>query len=97
MNAIDIYVCMYVHTKANKDAYINTIAKHSFHHYSIAVYACTGTFKTHNSETRGQKEAGRMQRMSVIFTRRTTVKYVNTLYVYAPLKLSLSYQGLSTF
>ena len=52
--------------------------------------------KTHNSESRGQEEAGRTRRMSVLFTGSTGVKFVNTLNK-PPLKLSLSYQGLSTF
>ena len=52
--------------------------------------------KTHDSESRGQEEAGRMRRMSVLFTGSTGVKFVNTLNK-PPLKLSLSYQRLSTF
>ena len=49
--------------------------------------------KTHDSESRGQEEAGRTQQMSELFTRSTAVKLVNAL----PLKLLLSYQGFSTF
>ena len=52
--------------------------------------------KTHDSESRGQEEAGRTRRMSVLFTGSTGVKFVNALNK-PPLKLSLSYQGLSTF
>ena len=53
--------------------------------------------KTHNNESRGQEEAGRMRRMSVLlFTGSTAVKFVNALNK-PPLKLSLSYQRLSTF
>ena len=52
--------------------------------------------KTHNSESRGQEEAGRTRRMSVLFTGSTGVKFINALNK-PPLKLSLSYQGLSTF
>ena len=52
--------------------------------------------KTHDSESRGQKEAGRTLRMSVLLTGSTGVKFVNALNK-PPLKLSLSYQGLSTF
>ena len=52
--------------------------------------------KTHNSESRGQEEAGRTRRMSVLFTGNTALKLVNALNK-PPLKLSLSYQGLSTF
>ena len=54
------------------------------------------TIKTHNCESRGQEEAGRTRRMSVLFTGSTGVKFVNALNK-TPLKLSLSYQGLSTF
>ena len=52
--------------------------------------------KTHDSESRGQEEAGHTRRMSVLFTGNTGVKFVNALNK-PPLKLSLSYQGLSTF
>ena len=52
--------------------------------------------KTHDSESRGQEEAGRTRRMSVLFTSSTGVKFINTLNK-PPLKLSLSYQGFSTF
>ena len=52
--------------------------------------------KTHYSESRGQEETGRMRRMSVLFTGSTAIKFVNALNK-PPLKLSLSYQGLSTF
>ena len=52
--------------------------------------------KTHGSESRGQEEAGRTQRMSELFTGSTTVRLVNALNK-PPLKLSISYQRLSTF
>ena len=52
--------------------------------------------KTHDSESRGQEEVGRTRRMSVLFTGNTGVKFVNALNK-PPLKLSLSYQRLSTF
>ena len=52
--------------------------------------------KTHDSESQGQEEASRTRRMNVLFTGGTGVKFVNTLNK-PPLKLSLSYQGLSTF
>ena len=45
--------------------------------------------KTHDSESRGQEEAGRTRRMSVLFTGSTGVKIVNALNK-PPLKLSLS-------
>ena len=35
--------------------------------------------KTHDSESRGQEEAGRTRRMSVLFTGSTAVKLVNAL------------------
>ena len=49
--------------------------------------------KTYDSESRGQAVRGRM---SVLFTGSTAVKFVNALNK-PPLKLSLSYQRLSTF
>ena len=52
--------------------------------------------KTHDSEWRGQEEAGCMRQTSELFTGSTTVKFVNALNK-LPLKLLLSYQGLSTF
>ena len=52
--------------------------------------------KTHDSESQGQEEAGRTRRMSVLFTGNTDMKFVNVLNK-PPLKLLLSYQGLSTF
>ena len=60
---------------------------------------CSASFrdiKTHDSESRGQEEAGRTRRMSVLLTGSTAVKLVNALNK-PPLKLSLSYQRLSTF
>ena len=35
--------------------------------------------KTHDSESRGQEEAGHTRRMSVLFTGNTGVKFVNAL------------------
>ena len=46
-----------------------------------------GHVKTHDSESRGQEEAGHTRQMSVLFTGSTGMKFVNTL----------NYQGLSTF
>ena len=54
------------------------------------------SINTHDSESRGQEEAGRTRRMSVLFTGSTAVKFVDALNK-PPLKLSLSYQRLSTF
>ena len=51
--------------------------------------------KTHESESRGQEKAGRTRRTSELFTRSTAVKFVDALNK-LPLKLSLSYLGLST-
>ena len=48
------------------------------------------------SESRGQEEAGHTRRTSELFTNRMALKLVNALNK-LPLKLSLSYQGLSTF
>ena len=53
------------------------------------------SIKTHGSELRGQEEAGRTRRTSELFTGSTAVKFVNALDK-PPLKLSLSYQRLST-
>ena len=39
-------------------------------------YIC---IKTHDSESRGQEEAGRTQRTSELFTRSTALKFVNAL------------------
>ena len=49
--------------------------------------------KTHDSESRGQGEAGRTQQTSELFTRSTAVKLVNALNK-LPLKLSLSYSTI---
>ena len=54
------------------------------------------SINTHDSESRGQEEAGRTRRMNVLFTGSTAVKFVNALNK-PPLKLLLSYQRLSTF
>ena len=35
--------------------------------------------KTHDSESRGQEEAGRTRRTSELFTRSTALKFVNVL------------------
>ena len=62
-----------------------------------SIYVCVYIYiKTHDSESRGQEEAGRTRRMSVLFTGSTAVKFVNALNK-PPLKLSLNYQRLSTF
>ena len=63
--------------------------------FLIAI-TCNEYIKTHDSESRGQEEAGPTQRMSVLFTGSTGVKFVNALNK-PPLKLLLSYQGPSTF
>ena len=65
-------------------------------HYSlILIDAQSKWIKTQDSESRGQEEAGLTRRMSVLFTGSTGVKFVNALNK-PPLKLSLSYQRLST-
>ena len=35
--------------------------------------------KTHDSESRGQEEAGRTRRMNMLFTGNTVMKFVNAL------------------
>ena len=52
--------------------------------------------KTHDSESRGQEEAGRARRTSELFTRSTALKFENTV-TKPPRQLSPSYSGLSTF
>ena len=52
-------------------------------------YIIGAFIKTHDSELRGQEEAGCTRRMSVLFTGSTGVKFVNALNK-LPLKLSLS-------
>ena len=59
-------------------------------------YSVIGQIMTHDSESQGQEEAGCMQQTSELFTGSTTLKLVNALNKLL-LKLSLSYQGLSTF
>ena len=81
-----------------KEVYLRVFKAAQCHVYTHPS-ACNGIvvyIKTHDSESRGQEEAGRMRRMSVLFTGNTTVKFVNALNK-PPLKLSLSYQRLSTF
>ena len=80
---IIVYMCMCWHS--------------ALYNYSYNIYIYIYIYiKTHDSESRGQEEAGRTRRMSVLFTGSTGVKFVNALNK-PPLKLSLSYQGLSTF
>ena len=43
------------------------------------VTTCTILIKTHDSESRGQEEAGRTRRTSELFTRSTALKFVNAL------------------
>ena len=40
---------------------------------------CNSYIKTHDSESRGQEEAGRTRRTSELFTRSTALKFVNAL------------------
>ena len=42
-------------------------------HYSLFI------IKTHDSESRGQEEAGRTRRTSELFTRSTALKFLNAL------------------
>ena len=52
--------------------------------------------KTHDSESRGQEEAGCTRRTSELFTRTTALKFENAV-TKPPRQLSPSYSGLSTF
>ena len=62
----------------------------------VAMCSCAPNIKTHGSESRGQEEAAvRDELASELFTRSTAVKFVGALNK-PPLKLSLSYLGLST-
>ena len=61
-----------------------------------SVQSYRNTFiKTHGSESQGQEEAARTRQTSELFTGSTAVNFVNALNK-PPLKLLLSYQGLST-
>ena len=53
------------------------------------------SIKAHGNELRGQEEAGCTRQVSELFTRSTAVKFVDALNK-PPLKLPLSYLGLST-
>ena len=50
---------------------------------SLPEWACelfsSAIIKTHDSESRGQEEAGRTRRTSELFTRSTALKFVNAL------------------
>ena len=71
---------------------VNLLALEAYYAYhSLKLY-----IKTHDSEPRGQEEARCMRRTSGLFTGSTALKLVNALDK-PPLKLSLSYQGLSMF
>ena len=60
----------------------------------LSIYACN--IKIHDSELQGQEEAGCMRQTSELFIRSTAVKFVDALNK-LPLKLLLSFLGLSTF
>ena len=47
--------------------------------YNYTIYWFDGIIKTHDSESRGQEEAGRTQRTSELFTCTTALKFVNAL------------------
>ena len=47
---------------------------HVYTHTHIYTY-----IKTHDSESRGQEEAGRTRRTNELFTRSTALKFVNAL------------------
>ena len=50
------------------------------------------SIKAYDNELQGKEEAGRMSQMNELFTRSTSLKFVNTLD-----KKLLGHQGLSTF
>ena len=69
------------------------------YNFTINAYRCSIYYpliKTHDSESRGQEEAGCTRQTSELFTGSTDLKLVNALNK-PPQKLSLSYQGLSMF
>ena len=47
--------------------------------YYVNLHICRDQIKTHDSESRGQEEAGRTQRTSELFTCSTALKFVNAL------------------
>ena len=84
MQSLQCHYTRFTHTQKGKQ------------YTQITDYQKGHKIKTHNSESRGQEEAGRMRRTSELFTGSTALKLVNALNK-PPLKLSFSYQGLSTF
>ena len=61
---------IYTHSDTNEYTYKWWIKQQQHH---------TVCIKTHDSELRGQEEAGRTQRTSKLFTGSTAVKFVNAL------------------
>ena len=57
--------------------YLNSVSFIGFSAYTYDEICIK--IKTHDSELRGQEEAGHMRRMSVLFTRSTAMKLVNVL------------------
>ena len=47
--------------------------------FVLVILIIHGHIKTHDSESRGQEEAGHTRRMSVLFTGNTAMKFVNAL------------------
>ena len=74
----------------------NPLSKYTKHQWWVSNKIISLHIKAHDSESRGQEEAGRVRRTSELFTCSTAVKLANAL-IKLPLKLSLSYQGLSMF
>ena len=62
----------------------------------LELYCTAACIKTNDSELRGQEEAGHMRRTSELFKGSTALNLVSTLNK-LPLKLLLSYRGISTF
>ena len=55
------------------------IAMHTLYILNFASVSPLLNIKTHDSESRGQEEAGRTRRTSELFTRSTALKFVNAL------------------
>ena len=80
---------------------INYILSDNCIHIAMYIYSAINRYtiayiKTHDSESRGQEEAGRTRRMSELFTRSTALKFENAV-TKPPRQLSPSYSGLRTF
>ena len=81
-------VCALMVTTVNPDTYVSlstvvltSRGRHERRGIPLlhALITCITIIKTHDSESRGQEEAGRTRRTSELFTRSTALKFVNAL------------------